>query len=561
MPDKPSDQPSRRRSSRSRSPEHGPAQVRDRMEPRKRDNRGAQKGKQSLSKSAQQQVRHLLTVGQSTRGVGKSMSDLTNIKPKFDEQGKLFPLISDDEVLYRFNKKGGNEPDFMERVSADPSASDFNWMARQDRFSKPNAYIGKTTTDRQSLAALVNRIEQLAEEHNTSVASFRIELVPQFFVENIATKLKKASQVAEAPVVCGNKLCGRKGHTLAQCVIPDPKTGLVYGCPLCNTGDHLVDMDCPRKPQPAPGARHVDRVKIKGYVETLLDAIFVKRANRPSFATNGMTWPLFFHSYRKDAKAIKSYAELDGSVWDTKGRYPWTHKYAMKMVDTEEKLAQLWGFDPAKDDPFSCPHLSQDPTCLKYKSLSQTIQAFHDGRWTLATGHVPTYEESTHLLRPAYLEARACKLVSTGEFRVKPEPDTERQVPPPPVKPESFPAPTIVHNASSLALYVWNEETQNFINTPDWEFFHFGTTEDKAEDLLRRCDPEADYAIDYAAWVFEYGQSPSVSVGDSLDEQAYRAVMKAGAQFKLKAQEWKDRVAELERQAEKRKNAREAEER
>lgn len=198
MPDKPSDQPSRRRSSRSRSPEHGPAQVRDRMEPRKRDNRGAQKGKQSLSKSAQQQVRHLLTVGQSTRGVGKSMSDLTNIKPKFDEQGKLFPLISDDEVLYRFNKKGGNEPDFMERVSADPSASDFNWMARQDRFSKPNAYIGKTTTDRQSLAALVNRIEQLAEEHNTSVASFRIELVPQFFVENIATKLKKVEPMSNA---------------------------------------------------------------------------------------------------------------------------------------------------------------------------------------------------------------------------------------------------------------------------------------------------------------------------------------------------------------------------
>lgn len=506
------------------------------------------------------------------------MLDLPTIKPNYDGQGKLFPLISDNEVYYPFTGRRGKEPDCIERFYQDASAHHFNWMARQDRFSKPNAYLAKTTTDRESLLALVNSIERLAMESNTPVANVRIELVPQFFVEKHRNEVEAiihdqeepiaiednqpAAEVAKAPsvsvpdVVCGNKLCGKKGHTIAECVIPDPKTGLVLGCPLCNTNGHLLDWNCPMKPQPAPGTK-MDPAVIRDYLERLLELCFVKRANRPSFATNGLTWPDLFRSYRKEAKAIKSNAELDRSAWDTNGHYPWTPEYAMQMVDSKEKMARMKKFDPATHTcgQVSCCHFpSQDPTYKAYKSLSQTIDGFYNREWTVATGHVPT-GSVPQLGRPAYLEACARQRVESAEFLVKKEPGTEAL--PAPVKPESFPPPTIVSNASNLVQYVWNEEKKSFDNSAHWSFFSFVTTKDKAQNLLRRCDPEADYAIDYAAWVFKHQENYDEPAGNNLEDQALRAVIKVAEEI----QQWKSRVAELGRQGEERRNAREAEDR
>ncbi|EGO60033.1 hypothetical protein NEUTE1DRAFT_97261 [Neurospora tetrasperma FGSC 2508] len=502
MSDKPSDQtPKQRgRSSRSRSPPAGPAPARDRRDhQRKRNTGGTQHGQPALSNSDQRQIRRLFEAHQS-----------------------------------------GRKPDYMERLSNDPSTPHFNWMARQTSSGRPNAYLAKTTTDRESLLALVNSIERLAMESNTPVANVRIEFVPQFFVEKHRNEVEgiihdqeepiaidyddqPAAEVAKGPsvsvpdVVCGNKLCGKKGHTIAQCIIPDPQTGLVYGCPLCNTDEHLVDWRCPVKPMPAPGTQ-LDPKVIQEYIERLLDVCFVKRANRPFFATNGMTWPSLFQSYRHFAEDIKTYEELNKSSWDTRGHYPWTPEYAMRMVDSAEKMDEMKKFDPTTHTcrNVGCSHFhSRDPVYNKYKSLSETIDAFFKGEWNVATGWIPT----THvdrLTRLSYLEAQARRLVESAEFLVKEEPGAE--APPAPVKPESFPPPTIVSNASNLVQYVWNEQTQNFDAGVDWSFSSFVTTRDKAPKLLRRCDPEADYAINYAAWVFKHQRPDNGPVGDSLED-------------------------------------------
>ncbi|EAA28139.1 hypothetical protein GE21DRAFT_8538 [Neurospora crassa] len=545
MSDKPSDQtPNQRgRSSRSRSPPAGPAPVRDRRDHQwKRNTGGAQKAFSNLD---QQRIRRLLEAQQSTQGVGR-----------------------------------GREPDFLERLNQDPSSPHcFNWMARQDSFLKPNAYLAKTTTDRESLLALVNQIEKLAMEHNTPVANVRIELVPQFFVEQHRNEVggtihdqeepiaidyddQPAAEVAKAPsvsvpdVVCGNKKCGRKGHTVAQCIIPDPQTGLVYGCPLCNTDDHLVDWNCPVKPKFAPGTQ-LDPKVIQEYIERLLDVCFVKRANRPFFATNGMTWPGLFQTYRHYAEHINTFEELNKSSWDTRGHYPWTPEYAMRMVDSVEKMDEMKKFDPTTHTcrNVGCSHShSRDPVYNKYESLSETIDAYLDGKWDVATGWIPTTNVD-RLTRLWYLEAQARRLVKSVEFLVKEEPGAE--APPAPVKPESFPPPTIVSNTSNLVQYVWNEETQNFVPSTDWSFLSFVTTQDKAPNLLRRCDPEADYAIEYAAWVFKHQRPDNGPVGDSLEDQALRAVIKAEGELRNR----ESRVAKLGRQAQKRRNAREAEDR
>ncbi|KAL0475838.1 hypothetical protein QR685DRAFT_559703 [Neurospora intermedia] len=550
MSDKPSDQtPNQRgRSSRSRSPPKGPAPVRDRRDhQRKRNTGGAQNALPNLH---QQRIRRLLEAQQSTQGVGKSMLDLPTIRPNYDGQGKLFPLISDSDVYYNINRGRGREPDFLERLNQDPSSPHcFNWMARQNRSQKPNAYLAKTTTDRESLLALINQIERLSMEHNTPVANVRIELVPQFFVERHRNEVgsathdqeepilvddddQPAAEVAKAPsvsvpdVVCGNKLCGKKGHTIAQCIIPDPQTGLVYGCPLCNTDDHLLDLSCPVKPMSKEGIQPDPKV-IQEYLERLLDVCFVKRANRPFFATNGMTWPGLFQTYRHHAKQINTFEELNKSSWDTKGHYPWTPEYAMRMVDSAEKMDEMKKFDPTTHTCRNggCSHFpSRDPTYKAYKSLSQTIDAYLDGKWNVATGWIPTTPVES-LTRPWYLDAQASKRVQSAEFLVKEEPGAE--APPAPPKPESFSPPTIVSNASNLEQYVWNEETQNFVQSTDWSFLNFVTTRDKAPNLLRRCDPEADYAIEYAAWVFKYQQDYDEPVGDTVEDQALRAIINA----------------------------------
>ncbi|KAK1777034.1 hypothetical protein QBC45DRAFT_470454 [Copromyces sp. CBS 386.78] len=521
MSDRHSDLPDmeRRGSSRSRSPpQNSRAPVRDRPnypKPNKSKDRVAQR---------ESRIMRQLAEYQNTQGVGKSISDLSNIKPKFDGKGKLFPHIDDDE------------PDFMQRISADSRGSDFNWMARQSSMDKFNAFIGKTALDPDSLAAFCNTLSQLSLKTNTKVASFRIEFIPDHYVqehhddvEKLRAKVQgsmaptelqrqetpieieddeESSQVAEASsnldsnVFCGNTRCKRQGHTVAQCVMPDPTTGLVYGCPLCNAGDHLVDSGCPKTPP-----NDSDNEVYKQHLEKLIDVLFVKRANKPSFATTYLVWPLILHSYVKDAKAFEEYEDLDRSVWDTRGNYPWTHHYGMKMSNTKEKRNKLRAYDPVK----GTPRLPRDPFFkeLGTKSLSQTIRAFNDGKWNLAVACLPG-KDTPHLSRSEYLAEKAYAMVSSDEFHIRAAPGQ-----PAPKRPASFPTPTLVHNALKETQFEWCDKTNRFEIAPTWKFAV--SDPDKIHEVLTRHDPEADYGLEYAKWKVKHSPELDEPLGDTQE--------------------------------------------
>lgn len=513
--------------------------------------------------------------------VEKHYSDLDNVKPQYNENGKFLREILGAHWDFNGFKTKSLEPDVLERMD-DRNAPELNWIAESP---KPGAYLAKIAFDPDSMAGLTNTLSQLALKHKTKIGYCRIEFIDEWRAlrhrDRYDNLLKEDQEMSiededmddiqfcdaededendiqscdaedeedlDSDVVCGNHLCGQKGHTLAQCVVVDPYHGMVYGCPLCNTSDHLIDGPCPKRPNTDPGPQDPGA---REYIELLLDTLVVQRADKPSLATLHWAWPQILSCYVDVVKEFDSIESLDRSRFNIHGHYPWTHTYGMELSNTEEKRRRLWEFEASKG---GC--LSQDPfwTELGTKSLSETITAFLQGKWTLPTPLCPNEQDATsRLSRAGYIQAKAYDMVASSYFRVKSE---QGEIPPVPIKPTSFAAPSIVHTALGSTHFVMDDNGQ-WIMTPDWTYTP--TTEGEESKVLRRIDPEADYYVEYAVWKVQHLPDDGPPVPGSLEDQALRAVIEASARFKRKMHEWMAHVEELERQGQEKRRAREAE--
>ncbi|KAK1713218.1 hypothetical protein BDP67DRAFT_489929 [Colletotrichum lupini] len=106
--------------------------------------------------------------------------------------------------------------------------------------------------------------------------------------------------------VCGS--CGHKHHYLCDSLIPD-ESGLVLGCPLCNTTAHNWD-DCKRSGE-------------LGWVHQY-EIVFYRRINVPPIRSR-KPWIMW----------EKERIDQGLSSWDLQGVYPWTLAFVEELKQSE----------------------------------------------------------------------------------------------------------------------------------------------------------------------------------------------------------------------------------
>ncbi|KAK1752908.1 hypothetical protein QBC47DRAFT_431057 [Echria macrotheca] len=156
---------------------------------------------------------------------------------------------------------------------------------------------------------------------------------------NKATRSQSHSQAGKD--CCAN--CGKSGHTLKECVVPDKKYGSIRGCPICNTQGHVLDT-CPVLN---------DETDEEERTKMLIEYILVARKRAPQIRSERFSWAALL---KKAADKLPSYRESQ-SVADI---FPWSDRYARAIANDGLGAVLLSGAVL----PENFVHGQTDPNCL-----------------------------------------------------------------------------------------------------------------------------------------------------------------------------------------------------
>ncbi|KAK3401279.1 hypothetical protein B0T20DRAFT_466374 [Sordaria brevicollis] len=334
----------------------------------------------------------------------------------------IFPCVPEAAISFEHPKAPG-KPDLLERVNPRDKGS-LHWYSPAVKDGK---FRIKSTLSDEALEHLVNTIKYLGKQRGAVSLNMDLQLLtPENATEHHYRTARAYDQVrqsanitnrhpSQAParsaslatlparrpepkqatellsytdngpeqpqLICGN--CKKPGHTLADCVMANKKSGFVEGCPHCNDSEHLFD-ECEASSRDE-----------KARFLQALEYMYLKRFNKPMILTQKYPWPyvvmMTVPQLVKETGediTVDEYMERE-KFHPPNHSYPWSTDFARDVMTCSSVQVQLrfkrthpCDFDYQEDDA-----LERLPVDTSYRkkseSFTELMKAFAEKKWTV----------------------------------------------------------------------------------------------------------------------------------------------------------------------------------